>query len=1099
MSKEHAKVADSSKDLLDIRDAKDVGVYAQDIVIKKDDNSIIGVVTQVGADSDSESDITDDDDEEDDNNTNNNEDEDGKENANAEADGVDDGNDDLSPDQVRVVWMDHSETTHNINDLRVIDRSFLHGDIVAYASEPTGQVGVVEDVSIKVDLLVHDGNIVKDVCCKYLRRIAEFTIGDYVVFGPWLGRVEDVVHNVTVSFDDGGMCKVTKADPLRLHPLSKNFIGDGHFPYYPGQRVRASSSSVFKSARWISGLWKASRMEGTVTQVTVASVFIYWIASAGYGPECATTPAEEQSPKNLKLLDCFAHAAWQVGDWCFLPSPDVVDDKSSSSVKSTGCASQDPESEHNMKSILLEQSGENHLTSQNSSAVDLDSVPCLYRHTGNVETSVSLGSKSCTSSLSVSKEPGHENRPVHRKKLRKVAMRKDKKGRKKDEKFERALLIVNTKTRVDVIWQDGRREHGLVSTNLIPIDNPGDQEFVAEQYVVEKATEEDDDASTVRRVGVVKTVNAKERTASVRWLKPLSRPEDFREFDNEEVVSVYELESHPDYDYCYGDVVVRLTPVTVSVLDDDSAGSFEGAQEQDYLNEAISERNPESKELEDPLKFESHADFSDLTWVGKISGIKDGDIEVTWADGMVSTVGPQAIYVVGRDDDEDSIGAESDISDFDAASWETYNEDDTDAAELEAGSQKSNSVISEEADSEESSSVQNGPLSIPLAALGFSTRLLTGFFLWGKKQIDPLISDYSNGTGSQSPGAIDASERRASSTGSSSLESNTILSENEEQDVLVPEATDKIMVPETLSRLASDEAVVQSIMQSSGNSSFSFKHFDTAKDPLDHHFLGSTEQSNSGRKWLKKVQQDWSILLKNLPDSIFVRVYEDRMDLLRAVIVGAYGTPYQDGLFVFDFHLPPEYPQVPPSAYYHSGGWRINPNLYEEGKVCLSLLNTWSGRGNEVWDPSSSSILQVLVSLQGLVLNSKPYFNEAGYDKQVGTAEGEKNSLSYNENTFLLNCKSVMYLLRKPPKDFEELIKDHFKRRGYYILKACDAYMKGHLIGSLTEDASLTDKSSKDSTSVGFKMMLKKIMPKLITSLSDIGANVEQFKHLQES
>lgn len=183
-------------------------------------------------------------------------------------------------------------------------------------------------------------------------------------------------------------------------------------------------------------------------------------------------------------------------------------------------------------------------------------------------------------------------------------------------------------------------------------------------------------------------------------------------------------------------------------------------------------------------------------------------------------------------------------------------------------------------------------------------------------------------------------------------------------------------------------------------------------------------------------------------DGIYVRVYEDRMDLLRAVIVGAYGTPYQDGLFFFDFHLPPEYPDVPPvsntclliippiivlghfyylgyliynslmmqSAYYHSGGWRINPNLYEEGKVCLSLLNTWTGRGNEVWDPKSSSILQVLVSLQGLVLNSKPYFNEAGYDKQIGTAEGEKNSLSYNENTFLLNCKTIMYLMRKPPK-----------------------------------------------------------------------------------
>jgi len=50
-------------------------------------------------------------------------------------------------------------------------------------------------------------------------------------------------------------------------------------------------------------------------------------------------------------------------------------------------------------------------------------------------------------------------------------------------------------------------------------------------------------------------------------------------------------------------------------------------------------------------------------------------------------------------------------------------------------------------------------------------------------------------------------------------------------------------------------------------------------------------------------------------------------------------------------------------------------------------LNTWTGRGNEVWDPLNSSILQVLVSLQGLILKSKPYFNKAGYDKQIGRAE----------------------------------------------------------------------------------------------------------------
>ena len=77
-------------------------------------------------------------------------------------------------------------------------------------------------------------------------------------------------------------------------------------------------------------------------------------------------------------------------------------------------------------------------------------------------------------------------------------------------------------------------------------------------------------------------------------------------------------------------------------------------------------------------------------------------------------------------------------------------------------------------------------------------------------------------------------------------------------------------------------------------------------------------------------------------------------------------------------------------VYYHSGGLRLNPNMYESGKVCLNILNTWTGKGNEVWNPTSSNILQIFVSIQRLVLNAKPYFNEPGYEKQNGSVEGEK-------------------------------------------------------------------------------------------------------------
>uniref|UniRef100_M1A6K4 E2 ubiquitin-conjugating enzyme n=1 Tax=Solanum tuberosum TaxID=4113 RepID=M1A6K4_SOLTU len=989
-------------------------------------------------------------------------------------------------DHVRVLWMDESESTESINNVIVVDRGFLHGDYVAAASDPTGQVGLVVDINISVDLLAHDGSIFKNVSSRELKRVRGFTVGDYVVLGPWLGRIDDVFDNVTVMFDDGSVCKVMKADPLRLKPVGRNCLEDGHFPFYPGQRVKASSSSVFKNSRWLSGSWKANRLEGTVTKVTVGSVFIYWIASAGYGPDSSTAPAEEQNPKNLKLMSCFSHAIWQLGDWCLLPSSSFALDKQLSKLQLSDPTKTVSESSQSLTDgdsevVNLEES------TGNSECMEIDVESSVDGNCETLEHDSLAESSTCANSLSLSKESGQESWPLHRKKIRKVVVRRDKKARKKEENFERALLIVNTRTSVDVAWQDGKIG-GLESTSLIPIESPGDHEFVAEQYVVEKAADDADDSNDVRRVGVVKSVNAKERTASVRWLKLVTRAEDPKEFDKEEVVSVYELEGHPDYDYCYGDVVVRLLPVSLPAKVGSVVTSTEESEHLLVPTEAKEDEQKHSKcnEAEAAPSDDTCSQFSDLSWVGNITGLRNGDIEVTWADGMISLVGPQAIYVVDRDDDE-SIAAGSEVGD-DVASWETVEDHERETlgnVEEELGTTNATDISIEDEDGfmATEDSGRNGALSIPLAALGFVTRLASGIFSRGRKQTDSSSLD-SRSEDEEREGAFAKifTGDESWSQRSGDLDNSPRLpaaGNGEDHDTM--EVTDVI------------EA---NLMSEIGNSSeqhddqtYSFKRFDITTDPYDHHFLGTSGQNNAGRKWLKKVQQDWNILQNNLPD---------HMDLLRAVIVGAYGTPYQDGLFFFDFHLPPEYPDVPPSAYYHSGGWRINPNLYEEGKVCLSLLNTWTGRGNEVWDPSSSSILQVLVSLQGLVLNSRPYFNEAGYDKQVGTAEGEKNSLSYNENTFLLNCKTMMYLMRKPPKDFEELIREHFRMRGYYILKACDAYMKGFLIGSLIKDASVSNNSSANSNSVGFKLMLAKIVPKLFLALKEIGVECEEFQHLHQ-
>lgn len=613
-------------------------IYRQDVVRSKT-KSEIGVVTEVAGDSDSDSDssITDEDegDEEvddekyDEVGSNEN---DGLENDRDFGENAGDSNDSkhnaLTTDQVRVLWMDGVERTESTNDVEVIDRGFLHGDYVAAASDPTGQIGIVVDVNINVDLLTHDGSVLKDKPSRELKRIRDFTVGDHVILGPWLGRIEDVFDNVTVQLDDGSVCRVMKADPLHLKPIGKNVIEDGHFPYYPGQRVKATSSSVFKNSRWLSGLWKANRLEGTVTKVTVGSVFIYWIASAGYGSDSATTPAEEQSPKNLKLLSCFAHTNWQLGDWCLLP-PSHESSSALSNMGSSKPDSHDSAKDGHESTETGDESDAEVTTTENSNEdtklMENDSGAALSKKGETSDNSAST-ERLCNSSVA------HETWPLHRKKIRKVVVRKDKKLQKKVENFERALLIINTKTEVDVAWQDGSIERGLASTSLIPIDSPGDHEFVAEQYVVEKAADSDDVVET-RRVGVVKSVNAKDRTARVRWLKPVARAEDPKEFDKEEMVSVYELEGHPDYDYCYGDVVVRLSPVSLPPKMD----SF--VENMPLSNSAELKHDKEMHHCtEDTPGHDTSTEFSDLTWVGNITGQSDGDIQVTWADGMISTV-----------------------------------------------------------------------------------------------------------------------------------------------------------------------------------------------------------------------------------------------------------------------------------------------------------------------------------------------------------------------------------------------------------------------------------------------------------------------------
>lgn len=203
-----------------------------------------------------------------------------------------------------------------------------------------------------------------------------------------------------------------------------------------------------------------------------------------------------------------------------------------------------------------------------------------------------------------------------------------------------------------------------------------------------------------------------------------------------------------------------------------------------------------------------------------------------------------------------------------------------------------------------------------------------------------------------------------------------------------------------------------------------------------------------------------TLLNSSLPEGIYVAAYDDRMDLYSVMITGPKSTPYEDGLFFFDIQLPSTYPHVPPLVHYISFcSDRLNPNLYENGKVCVSLLGTWSGKGTEVWSSITSNLLQVIISIQALILVAEPYYNEAGYQKQRGTALAHENSRLYNEMVAVKLVQSMTKIILCPPIQFKTIIEQHissvgdkFINRNEYWL-SISQYCNNNLLTSIEEVA----------------------------------------------
>lgn len=127
----------------------------------------------------------------------------------------------------------------------------------------------------------------------------------------------------------------------------------------------------------------------------------------------------------------------------------------------------------------------------------------------------------------------------------------------------------------------------------------------------------------------------------------------------------------------------------------------------------------------------------------------------------------------------------------------------------------------------------------------------------------------------------------------------------------------------------------------------------------------------------RRIMGDLRELLKDPLHEVFINFDESDINQMIAMIRGQEG-PYEFCQFLFHIRFSDDYPMSPPIVKFCSsdGRTRLNPNLYIEGKVCLSILGTWQG------DPWTSvmTIKTVILSIMALVMTREPLRNEPGME-----------------------------------------------------------------------------------------------------------------------
>ena len=240
---------------------------------------------------------------------------------------------------------------------------------------------------------------------------------------------------------------------------------------------------------------------------------------------------------------------------------------------------------------------------------------------------------------------------------------------------------------------------------------------------------------------------------------------------------------------------------------------------------------------------------------------------------------------------------------------------------------------------------------------------------------------------------------------------------------------------------------------------------------------------NNLKKIMKEIRKQLpKNIITSINGSMFIRFDENNPRFIRALLSGIDDTCYQNGLFLFDIYLSNNYPQSPliikhitkgaTLCHANNGPGGFSPNLHQTtGKVCLSLLGTWSGPG---WQSDKSNTYQVLSSIMLMILGAKhAYYMEPGHGGWEGTVNGRKihqqRVIDYDEEVMYHTAKyAILETIKTPYVGFQDVIKTHFRVKHEWIVKTIQTWI------------------NNENYSQGFKNKMKPVLKEIKEELNKL-------------